>query len=104
MVCSVEEIHVGDIGTIFEITLQDCDAVVDLTGASVMEIVFKKPDKTVVVKTAALKTDGTDGIIQYITVLDDLNLKGTWSIQGDVTIPTGKWKSEIDKFKVYANL
>lgn len=104
MACSVEEIHVGDIGTVFEVTVHDCDVVVDISAASTMEIVFKKPDKTIVTKVAVHTTDGLDGKMQYVTILDDLDLKGTWSIQARVTLPTGTWRSEISKFKVYANL
>ena len=104
MVCSIYEIHVGDIGTAFEVTLKDCDGVVDISTATSKELIFRKPDKTVVVKIAVFKTDGTDGIIQYLTILDDLDLKGAWSIQAKVTLPTGTWSSDIQKFKVYANL
>jgi hypothetical protein len=104
MACNVEEIHLYDIGTSFEITLKDCDVVVDVSSASLKEIIFKKPDKTTVTKTADFKTDGTDGIIQYITVLDDLDQKGSWYIQAKVTLPTGTWSSNTEKFKVYPNL
>ncbi len=104
MTCSTEEIHLGDIGTIFEITLKDCDEVVDLSGATSKLIIFKKPDKIVVTQTASFSTDGTDGIIQYATVLDDLDQTGFWYIQANVTLPSGTWSSEITRFKVYKNL
>lgn len=104
MACSIYEIHLGDIGTVFEVTMKDCDVVVDISLASVMQVIFKKPDKTVVPKTAVFKTDGTDGILQYTTVLDDLDQKGTWYIQAKITMPTGTWSSDTSKFKVYANL
>jgi len=106
MACSIYEIHVGDIGTVFEINLKDCEDIVDISTAITKEIVFKKPDvdKTVVIKDAVFKTDGTDGIIQYITILDDLDIKGTWYIQAIVQLPTGNWSSDISKFKVYSNL
>lgn len=104
MVCSVYEIHVGDIGTAFKVTLKDCDVIVDVSTASLKEIVFKKPDKTIVTKPAAFVTDGIDGEIQYITIDGDLDAKGTWYIQARVTLPTGTWSSDIDKFKVYDNL
>ena len=103
MICE-NEVHVGDIGTAFEMVLKECDVVVDISTATVKEIIFRKPDKSIVTKTAEFKTGGIDGIIQYITILDDLDLKGTWSIQARVTLPTGIWSSDISKFKVYANL
>ena len=103
MTCE-NEIHIGDIGTSFEMILKECDSIVDLTGAVTKEIIFRKPDKSIVTKTAEFKTNGTDGVIQYITILDDLDLKGTWNIQARVTLPTGIWSSDISKFKVHANL
>ena len=105
MTCE-NEIHVGDIGTSFEMVLMECLEVVDISTATIKEIIFKKPDtaKTVIIKTADFKTDGVDGIIYYKTILDDLDIKGTWYIQAKVTMPTGTWSSDTSKFKVHANL
>ncbi len=105
-----EEIHVGDIGTSFEITLYDDSAVVDVSGATSKEILFKKPtvdgvEGDTVTKTADFTTDGTDGSVKYVTVdANDLDVAGTWKIQAKVTLPGGTWSSNIDSFKVYANL
>jgi hypothetical protein len=101
---AAREIHEGDIGTIFEVTLQDGDAIVDISAASEMYILFEKADGTTLTKTAVHKTDGTDGILQYVTILDDLTPVGNWKVQAHVVLPTGSWKSDISKFKVYANL
>jgi len=106
MVCSVEEIHLNDIGTVFEIPLLDCDvAASDINTATVKTVFFMKPDgTTLVTKDAEFKTDGTDAIIQYTTIDGDLDQTGTWKIQARVTLPIGTWSSEIKTFKVYANL
>jgi len=102
---AANEIHVSDIGTVFEVTLMDDTVVVDISTATAMEIVFVKPDKTKVVNTAVFTTDGVDGKMQYVIALDtELDQVGNWKIQGIVTMPTGKWSSDIDKFKVYGNL
>jgi hypothetical protein len=103
---AANEIHIGDIGTIFEVTLMDDVTPVDVSAASVMEIVFRKSDgTTIVTNTATFTTDGTDGKIEYKTVLDtELDVKGNWRIQGKVTLPSGSWSSDIDTFKVYENL
>lgn len=99
------EIHEGDIGTIFRVTITDqAAAVVDLSGATTKEIIFKKSDGSFVTQVAAFFTDGTDGIIQYITIADDLDLVGGWCIQGHVVLPTGEWKTNIDTFIVNENL
>lgn len=108
--CS-REIHVGDVGTLIEVTLLDCNTVVDLTGATVTDLVFVKPSGEKVTKEATFKTDGTDGILQYIVEEAEeeedppfFNEYGTWKIQGKVVLPTGTWNSDIAKFKVYDNL
>jgi len=111
--CIVKEIHLDDIGTIFKVTLQECDldtgvsSVVDVSSAdssAKRTIIFKKPDGTIVEKPAEFATDGTDGVIQYATVAGDLNQTGTWKIQARVELLTGMWSSDISKFKVYSNL
>jgi len=102
---AAEEIHIADIGTIFELTLMDDTVVVDISSASLMEIIFVKPDKAKVINTAVLTGDGTDGKMQYVIAVDtELDQKGGWKIQGRVVLPSGTWSTDIDKFKVYENL
>ena len=102
---AAEEIHIGDIGTIFEVTVMDGLVVVDISSASLMQIIFEKPDKAKVINTAVLTSGGVDGKMQYvISNAAELDLKGSWKIQGTVTLPTGKWSTDISKFKVYENL
>ena len=99
------EIHLGDIGTAFRLTILDCaGAIVDISAASVKEVVFRKPDMTVVAQAGAFYTDGTDGVVQYVTVADDLDQLGNWKIQAEVTLPTGTWSSNVETFKVHKNL
>jgi len=102
---AANEIHLYDVGTVFEVTMMDDDVVQPIDGASVMEIVFEKPDKTLVTNTAVWSDDGLDGKMRYVvSQATELDQKGNWKIQGVVTFPTGKWSSDIDKFKVYENL
>ena len=71
-----------------------------------MEIIFIKPDKnrTEVIKTAIYSSDGTDGKIRYVSVTDDIDLKGEWQIKGKVTlsVPTGTWTTTKNTFTVEA--
>lgn len=102
---AANEIHIADIGTIFEITLMDDLVIVDISTATLMEIIFVKPDASKVTNIAALVTDGTDGKMKYTILVDtELDQTGSWKIQGRVVMPTGTWSSDIDKFKVYGNL
>lgn len=110
MACTVNEIHLDDVGTIFEITMQECNEttdqndIVDISQATVMQILLRAPDGGVLTKTAIHSTDGTDGKMRYVTIAGDLDETGTWKIQGRVTLPTGTWSSDRQSFKVYGNL
>jgi hypothetical protein len=99
------EIHVGDIGTAFIVTVKDEDeAIVDVSTATTKQIIFKKSDGSVVTKTASFVTDGTDGQIKYVSVADDLDVAGLWYLQAFIDFGSTEWKSDIRKFKVYPNL
>jgi len=113
-VCN-SEIHQDDIGTEFIVTITECvngvDVALDISSATVMIIKFRKSDATVELHTAAFTSinsggagDGSDGKISYYTVAGDLDLTGTYKIQGVVTTPAGNWSSVIDSFKVKSNL
>lgn len=99
-----DEIHVGDVGTVFTVTIMDGAAIVNISTATVKQILYKKPDGTVLTKTADFSTNGSDGKIKYVTVVGDLDAAGTWSIQGYVEMPAGKWHSDISQFEVFKNL
>ena len=100
--------HVGDVGTKFITTIVDQDGdVIDLSGAITKELLFKKPkSKGTLVKTAVfpLNGDGTDGKIQYISVVGDLDTSGDWKIQGYAETPDGNWSTEQEVFTVDANI
>lgn len=105
-----KEIHVGDIGSIFEVTVVEIDEVtglpviVDISTATLMQIRFKKPDLSVVVQTAAFSTDGTDGKLKYTSVLGDLDQPGDWRLQGYVEMPAWQGHTSIGEFDVEPNL
>ena len=101
------EIHKNDIGTIFEVTIKDGSSTVDVSSASSSgekELLFLKPDKTSLTVDSSFKTDGTDGIIQYTTVANDLNVAGRWKLQAHLTLTAGEWKSDVANFIVHDNI
>lgn len=107
---AIKEIHVGDIGTIFEVTLKDeLQGIVNVSSQTFMQICFRRPDKSVFTRNAVFTTDGTDGKIQYVTVAGDLNIQGVapnpnWALQAVITLPTGTWRSDICIFDVHPNI
>ena len=99
-----QEIHVGDVGTAFTVTMMDGSLAVDLSTTTVLQIIFKKQDATTIERDAELVTDGADGQMRYVTVAGDLDMAGNWSLQGYIESATGKWHSTVQEFRVYANL
>ena len=100
------EIHKGDIGTVFEITLAGANGQpIDISAATTGSIIFDKPEKNgVVVMTPTFVTDGTDGKIKYSSTASFLDAVGVWAIQAEIVLPTGTWRSCIEKFHVHENI
>lgn len=98
------EVRENDIGTIFRATFYEGSTVVDISAATTKQLIFKKPDGTLLTKAGSFYTDGTDGILQYTSIADDLTPTGIWKLQGYVVIGTNQHKSDIYKFRVYNNL
>lgn len=100
-----EEIHEGDIGTVFQFTFKDNGTAIDISTLTTREIIFKKPDKTKLVKTPSLVTDGTDGLVTYTIASGDINQIGMWSAQGRLALSnTQNWYSDVVQFKVFPNI
>jgi len=99
------EVHVNDIGTVFRIAIVDnTNTVIDISTATKLDFIFKKPDGTIMTKAGALFTNGADGIIEYVTLSGDINQTSKWKIQAHVILPTGEWFSTIGEFYVHGNL
>jgi len=99
------EIHMNDIGTQFRLTYKDQDSnAIDISSATVNQIMFQRPDATTFSKNMGFLTNGTDGIATYTTVSGDLNFPGIWAFQGYVGMPSGTWFSDITRFTVYENI
>lgn len=98
------EIHVNDVGTQLVVTVLDDGAVVDISTATEIYILLRKPDGVTYTKTASLYSDGTDGKMEYTTEADDLNAAGNYKIQGKVVLGGGTYFTSLGTFKVHCNL
>lgn len=98
------EIHVDDIGTKFSITIKDGDNTVDLSTASVITLIFKKPDDEVISRVASFTTNGTDGKVYYDIIHGDLDEAGYYKLQAKVTFVNGVFYTNIHTFQVHCNL
>lgn len=94
-----DEIHVGDIGTSLGLIVKEAGAIVDIGAATGLTIRLRKPSGTTVGKTATLLTDGSDGIMRYVTVSGDLDEAGWWTRQGFFTL--GSWTGATDKVRFF---
>lgn len=106
---SLPDIHKNDVGTVLAITFVDEDGTaIDISTATTKNINLRKPGGTVATKNGDFDTDGTDGVLVYVTEKNgsiyDLDTCGTWEIQGYVVIGTNEWHTAISKFEVAANL
>lgn len=99
-------IHVGDVGTAFQITIVQPDGVtaIPVDSATEKKIYFQKSDGSRVVQDAEFVTDGSDGKIQYVSEIGDVDISGTWLMQGYVEITEGKFFSEAVRFLVHDTL
>lgn len=98
------EIHYGDIGVNFNITVMNGSVPLDVSNTDHIYIIFQKPDGSDLTKTGTLITDGKDGAIKYTTVSSDLDQIGTWQIQAKVDFGASVFSTDIQKFKVYRNI
>jgi len=97
--------QVGDIGTTIKATIVDQDgAALDVSGASTLQLLFLKPNGVLETKTATLTGDGTDGVIEYVTIADDLDVPGVWKSQGYIVDAGKQHKSSVDVFHVKPNI
>ena len=86
--------YVGDTGT--RITMA---AGTDISTASALEILARKPDGSTVTWTATLS--GADALY-FDTLADTLDQAGNWKLQARVAIGTGEWRGESVLLSVYA--
>ncbi len=85
---SLKYIVAGDFGQAVELTFIDVDTglVADISAfVTAQKMLFESPSGTATTKTAAFKTDGTDGIISY-TVESDFLTVGKWRVKGRVEL------------------
>lgn len=90
----------NDFGTVFRVTIVDNGVPISIPADAVKRIRFQKPSGHVITKTAAFETDGSDGIIKYVTVAGDVDVAGVWKIQGYVEFGGGGWSSVPEEFEV----
>lgn len=100
-----KEIHAGDIGTVFTVTILDDSGIVDISSATTKQIIMD-PNGHAAASTFAADfvTDGTDGKLKYVSMDGDLDFEGQYRLQARVVMPTGTWSTNIYRFQVVPNV
>jgi len=118
LINSTPVVHVGDVGTIFRITVTEkvwdeatscwLDTPVDISLATTIEILFKRPSGPTRIRPASFTTDGSDGKIEYVTQVDDIDEAGgraaPWYFAGHVQRPGKKHTTTSMPFIVEAGI
>ena len=89
------DVHLNDEGTRFLITIKEGSDPVDISSATIKELKFKRKDGTGFTVDAGFDTDGTDGVLEYITLPDEINQIGKWSVQPYIEMPN--WSGHTAK-------
>jgi hypothetical protein len=96
-------------GAILRVPVVENGRAKNLASYVELSIYIKKPGGTVLTKTAgagevSLTTDGSDGLFQYSTIVGDLSEPGSYEWQGEVELPSGKFRSPRGGFYVEKNI
>ncbi len=88
-----EELHVGDVGTEFEVAVVEKDPAnpgkfkpVDITGATVKNLKFDRGNATGFTKVLTIK-DAAAGLFSYLTEAGTLDKSGDWKAQPEISLP-----------------
>jgi len=99
------EIHLNDIGHVFEVTVMDDEVPRNISGASAIIFYLRDPDGNVSEHAGSLSGTGIDGKCEYATIADDLDQVGWWEIQVGITEgATPIFKTAVGSFEVKGNL
>jgi hypothetical protein len=104
------DMHVGDYGTDFEMTIMNraTNKPLPLAGSDFMIFLFQPPGvgEDAMVKEAVMSTPptGADGKVKYTFIEGDINVAGQWQVQALVRGPDGQWHTDIETFEVGENI
>lgn len=98
------EVHIGDQGTLFVVTLfKEDGTILNVSAATTLQMIFKPPTATHIIKTASMVTDGTDGKIQVV-MGNDFAEAGNWTLQAHVIDGGNENYSSFSHFTVKENV
>lgn len=97
---SVKQVRVGDVGTVITLTVYEDGAVKDISSATDLQILIKKPSGELLEKEATFSTDGTDGQLTYTTESDGWTEEGFYEVRAGFSL--NFWSGTSTELKVHA--
>ena len=84
------EFGLDDVGGILKLTVKEDGAITgkNISDATLIRYLIKKPDEVTAVVTAGFDTNGTNGKVAYAFIANDLDLIGLYEVQVEVTTPS----------------
>ena len=89
---------------LIELELREGYGVLDISSATVKNVIIEKPDNVLITSSGSFLTDGTDGILYYKTLSGDLDQVGVYNVQAYLEMPDFTGYSTPTSFQVYKNL
>ena len=92
----------NSVGVTIEYQVLEDDGITprDISTATVHQLIFKKPDRTLVTHEAVFSTDGTDGLLNIVTVDGDLAPGGVFQVSARLELPTFEGYTQVAIFDV----
>lgn len=100
----MNQAHVGDTGTIIQKTVVDNGSVLNISAATVKNLVIIDAAGVCTTLAGAFDTDGTDGVLNFTTTSGTWTKKGIATEQVQITLPSGSWSSDIFKRQIEPKL
>jgi hypothetical protein len=97
-------VQVGTIGLMIELGVKEAYNYLNLSTASIKNIIIKKPSGMYLTVSGSYTTNGTDGKIYYTTREGDLSEAGVYKVQGQIAIGTFSGYTTATQFTVVANI
>jgi BppU N-terminal domain len=93
-----------DIGSVIRVMVRENGSVFNASAATTKTLKLQKPSGEVAEVAAIFQTDGSNGVLQYTTIANDLDETGPWTGQLFLAFPSGSWHTEPFNFNVGSNL
>lgn len=95
-----------DTGVNFVVTLLDeqTNQILNISSATNINFIFRRPDKVTYIVDGSLYTDGTDGKVQYTSQPSDMTVAGLWKFQVSYQLNGATKLSSYTTFQVSSNL